>query len=291
MLAQIIVNCLITGAIYSLVASGFSLIYSTNRFFHFAHGATIASGAYMLYFLFSVLGLAFWISAIMSVALSALLGVLLNFFVYRQFRKRKANNVIIFIASFTLLIIAESLISILLGADVKTIDYIAVSRGIEFAGAFITPLQVSIISISIATFLSLRFFMRNTRLGKAIRAVSDNKEVAEIVGISSEKIYNWSFFIGSGTAGMAGVLIALEHNLGPMMGTHLMIKGFIATIIGGIGSVPGAMLGAFLLGSAENIGVWFLPLGYKDAISFLILSLFLLIRPRGILGIKKGMNK
>lgn len=291
MLAQIVVNCLIAGAIYSLVASGFSLIYSTNRFFHFAHGAAIAFGAYMLYFLFSLAGLDFWVSAAVSVALSALLGVLMNVLVYSQFRKRGANSVIIFIASFALLIMAESIIPLLLGADVKTIDYIEAARGIEVAGAFITPLQASIIVISAATFLSLQFFMKSTRLGKAIRAVSDNRDVAEIVGISSERIYNWSFFIGSATAGMAGVLIAVEHNIGPMMGTHMMIKGFIATIIGGIGSVPGAMLGAFLLGAAENIGVWFLPFGYKDAISFIILSLFLLIRPSGILGIRKEAGK
>ena len=120
-----------------------------------------------------------------------------------------------------------------------------------------------------------------------MRAVSDNKDVAEIVGISSEKIYSWSFIIGSAIAGVAAILIGLEQNLDPYMGTNLMIKGFAAAIIGGIGSVYGAVLGAFLLGVVENFGIWYLPSGYKDAIAFILLFIFLLFRPQGILGIKR----
>jgi branched-chain amino acid transport system permease protein len=129
--------------------------------------------------------------------------------------------------------------------------------------------------------------MKKTKLGKAMRAVADNKDVAEVVGISAEKIYSWSFIIGSAIAGIAGILVGLEQNLEPTMGTNLMIKGFTAAIIGGIGSVPGSILGSFLLGLVENFGIWFLPSGYKEAIAFIILFIFLLFRPQGILGIKK----
>ena len=120
-----------------------------------------------------------------------------------------------------------------------------------------------------------------------MRAVSDNKDAAEIVGISPEKIYAWSFIIGSAIAGIAGILVGLEQNLEPTMGTNLMIKGFTGAIIGGIGSVHGAILGSFLLGIVENFGIWFLPSGYKDAITFTILLIFLLFRPYGILGVKQ----
>jgi branched-chain amino acid transport system permease protein len=129
--------------------------------------------------------------------------------------------------------------------------------------------------------------MKKTKLGKAMRAVSDNKDVAEVLGISAEKIYSWSFIIGSIIAGIAGILVGLEQNLEPTMGTKLMIKGFTGAVIGGIDSVPGSILGSFLLGLAENFGIWFLPSGYKDAIAFIILFIFLLFRPQGILGIKK----
>jgi branched-subunit amino acid ABC-type transport system permease component len=172
---------------------------------------------------------------------------------------------------------------------VKTVGFIRIAKGLEIFGAIITPLQIIIILSSIIFLVFLYFFMKKTTIGKAMRAVADNKDVAEIVGISSERIYSWSFIVGSAIAGGAAILIGLEQNLKPMMGTNLMIKGFTAAIIGGIGSVPGAILGSFLLGFSENFGIWFLPSGYKDAIAFLILFVFLIFRPQGILGIKRDM--
>ncbi|RLJ07376.1 MAG: branched-chain amino acid ABC transporter permease [Candidatus Aenigmatarchaeota archaeon] len=288
MALQLLINGLIAGAIYALVATGFSLIYSVCKFVHFAHGATIAFSAYFLYFLFSILGLNFGFAVVLAIAFASLLGYGMNFFVYKQLRKRKASSVILLIASFALLIFFESLILLLFGADVKTIGFIKIAKGLEFFGAIITPLQIFIVAASFVLLGLLFLFMKKTKIGKAMRAVADNKEVAEVVGISSERIYDYVFIIGSAIAGIAAILVGLEQNLEPMMGTNLMIKGFSGAIIGGIGSVPGAILGAFLLGFAENFGIWFLPSGYKDAIAFIILFAFLLFRPQGILGIKKN---
>ena len=287
MFLQLLINGLIAGAIYALVASGFSLIYSTCKFIHFAHGATIAFSAYFLYFLFSGLGLNFGLSVIFAIIFASFLGWLMNKIVYKKLRKRKTSNVILLMASFALLIFFESLILMLFGADVKTIGLIKIAKGLEFLGAIITPLQIVIVAVSLVLLVLLYFFMKRTKIGKAMRAVADNKDVAEVVGISSEKIYSWSFIVGSAIAGIAAILVGLEQNLEPMMGTHLMIKGFTGAIIGGIGSVPGAVLGSFLLGLAENFGIWFLPSGYKDAIAFVILFIFLLFRHQGILGIKR----
>lgn len=191
------------------------------------------------------------------------------------------------IASFALLILFESIILLFFGADVKTVGFIRIAKGLEIFGAIITPLQIVIIASSITFLVFLNFFMKKTIIGKAMRAVADNKVVAEIVGISSERIYSRSFIVGSAIAGVAAILIGLEQSLKPTMGTNLMVKGFTAAIIGGIGSVPGAILGSFLLGFSENFGIWFLPSGYKDAIAFLILFIFLVLRPQGILGIKR----
>lgn len=287
MFLQLLINGLIAGAIYALVASGFSLIYATCKFIHFAHGATIAFSAYFLYFLFSGLGLSFGLSVIFAIIFAAFLGWLMNKLVYKELRKRKTSNVILLMTSFALLIFFESLILMLFGADVKTIGFLKIARGLDFLGAIITPLQIVIIAVSLVLLVLLYFFMKRTKIGKAMRAVADNKDVAEVVGISSEKIYSWSFIIGSAIAGIAAILVGLEQNLEPMMGTNLMIKGFTGAIIGGIGSVPGAVLGSFLLGLAENFGIWFLPSGYKDAIAFTILFIFLLFRHQGILGIKR----
>jgi len=283
---QLLINGLIAGAIYSLVACGFSLIYSTNKFIHFAHGGVIVVSSYIFYTLFSILNLEFYLSCILAVLLSGLVGYLINLIIYEPFRKRKASNSILLIASLGVLILLESASLIFFGADVKTINYIANAQGLPFYGAIITPLQIVIIISSIVLFIFFYFFMKKTRIGKAMRAVADNAEVAEIVGISTQKIYMWSFVVGSMVAGVAAILISLEQNIEPSMGTGLMIKGFTAAVIGGLGSVPGAILGAFLLGFAENFGIWYLPSGYKDAIAFVLLFLFLLFRPNGILGIK-----
>ena len=287
MFSQLLINGLIAGAIYALVAVGFSLIYSTCKFVHFAHGSTIAASAYALFFFYSSLGLNFLFAIILTIIFAAIFGWLMNGFVYKKLRKRKSSGAILLIASVGLLIFIESLILLIFGADVKTIGFIKIVKGLEFLGIIITPLQIIIIAVSFVLFALLFVFMKKTKLGKAMRAVSDNKKAAEIVGISPEKIYAWSFVIGSAIAGIAGILVGLEQNLEPTMGTNLMIKGFTGAIIGGIGSVHGAILGSFLLGIVENFGIWFLPSGYKDAIAFTILLIFLLFRPYGILGLRQ----
>ncbi|MFA5029536.1 MAG: branched-chain amino acid ABC transporter permease [Patescibacteria group bacterium] len=287
MFLQLLINGLIAGAIYALVASGFSLIYSTCKFIHFAHGAVVTFSVYIAYLLFSNLGVNFWLAIILAVAFAAFLGWLINLIVYKPLRNRKTSPVILLVTGFAVLILLESLILMFFGADVKTIDFIEIAEGWQFFGAVITPLQIVIIAVALVLFVLLFLLMKTTRLGKAMRAVSDNKEVAEVVGIPAEKIYSWSFIIGSAIAGIGGILIGLEQNLEPTMGTNLVIKGFTAAIIGGIGSVPGAVLGSFLLGLAENFGIWYLPSGYKDAIAFVILFIFLLFMPHGILGLKR----
>ncbi len=283
---QLLINGIVAGAIYALVAVGFSLIYSTNKFVHFAHGGVIALSAYFLFWLFSSLGLIFYLAAILTILFSSFLGYLFNQIFYKPLRAKKSSASVLLVASIALLILSESLILLLFGADVKTIDFIKNSQGISIGGALITPLQITIILVSAILFFVLFILMKKTKTGKAMRAVADNKDVAEIVGISSENIYSWSFIIGSGIAGIAAILISLEQNITPMMGTGLMIKGFVGAIIGGVGSVPGAILGSYLLGIVENFGIWFLPSGYKDAIAFVLLFIFLLFKPQGIWGVK-----
>jgi branched-subunit amino acid ABC-type transport system permease component len=289
--SQLLTNGIIIGAIYALVASGFSLMYTTCKFINFAHGAVITFSAYTTYFFFSVLGINFGFSVLLALVFASLLGWAMNFFIYRKFRKRHMSNSVLLIASFCLLILLESLILIAFGADIKTIDYLKVSKGIELLGIIITPLQIVIVVSSILIFSGLFLFMKKTKLGKAMRAVSNDKDVAELMGISSERIYSWSCVISSLIAGVAGVLIGLEQNLSPTMGTNLIIKGFTAAIICGIGNIYGVILGALILGLAENFGIWYLPSSYKDAIAFVILFIFLLFKPKGLFGTKKDGDK
>lgn len=287
-LLQIIINGLIAGSIYALVAVGFSLVYSTNRFIHFAHGAVITLAAYFLYYIHTILGVDIWFASFLTIVFTSFVGLMMNLLIYHPLREKGTSPQIMLIASIALLMLLESVILLFFGAELKTIELLN-AQSINIFGAYLTPLQIILIASSPLLLGVFYYFTKRSRLGKAMRAVADNKTVAEIVGISSESVYSWSIIISSALAGISGILIGLEQNLEPTMGTHLMIRGFVGAVIGGIGSVPGAILGGLLVGLVENVGIWFLPSGYKDAIAFGLLFIFLLIRPNGILPIlKKG---
>ncbi|MBI2573499.1 branched-chain amino acid ABC transporter permease [Candidatus Woesearchaeota archaeon] len=289
--AQLLVNSLIIGSIYALVAVGFSLIYSTNRYVHLAHGASVVVAGYGLYSFFTILQAPFVIACLLTIFATSLLGLLMFKAIYEPLQKRKSSTVIMLIASIGLLTLIENIMLLFYGADVKTIGFIEVKEGITIAGAVITPLQIVLIFTSLILLGIFYLFMTKTALGRDLRAVADHKELASIMGLNPSKLMAISFIIGSALAGIAGILIALEQNLDPSMGTDLMIKGFSGAIIGGIYSVPGSIVGSYLVGTAENVGTWFLPSGYKSAITFTLLFLFLLLRPKGIFGIDKGARE
>ncbi len=288
---QLLVNSLIAGSIYALVASGFSLIYSTSRFMHFAHGVSVVIGAYMLFQMYSLLHIPFLISCILVLIITGLFGYLMYKGIYSPLMKRKSSSIVLLIASVGLLILFENLILMAYGADVKTIGYIKGVHVIKFLGAVITPLQLVIIIASVLLLVLLWLFMHKIRIGRDMRAVADNPELSEIMGLNSKKIMALAFILGTVMAGFAGILIGMEQNLEPTMGMGLMIKGFTGAVIGGITSVPAAVLGSYIIGGAENFGVWFLPSGYKNAITFLLLFLFLLFKPTGLFGLNKGVKK
>ncbi len=288
---QLLFNGLIAGSIYALIASGFSLIYSATRFVHFAHGSVAAIGAYILFFSFTVSGMPFWLAVILSIVGTALFGVLFFGILYRPLMKRGSSNAILLIAGLGLMIFVDNMLLLMFGADVKTIGAIEVQKGVEIFGAIVTPLQIGIFCTSVVLLILLQLFVKKTTFGKKMLAVADNPYLADISGINATRIQYAGFAIGSAMAGVAGILIGLEQNVEPLMGTPLIIKGFTGAIIGGVTSIPGSVLGSYLLGLVENFGIWFLPSGYKDAIAFMLLLLFLLFRPQGILGINKGVRQ
>ncbi len=283
--AQLIANGLIAGAIYALVASGFSLIYNVTKMMHFAHGAVLALGAYFLYTTASA-HLAFPLAVIATIILTCISGEIINRAVYKPLRARKASNAVLLIASLATMIFVNALILAIWGADIKTIPMAYKNPVYDIGGVLITKVQVTVIITAAILLLALWWLMKHTRLGKGMRALADNKDVAQTIGINPEKLYTITFIIGSALAAVAGILIGIEQNLSPTMGVSLIIKGFTGAVIGGMLSVPGAVLGSLILGLVENIGIWWLPSGYKDAIAFALLFIFLLFRPQGLLGKK-----
>ena len=170
----------------------------------------------------------------------------------------------------------------------RTVGLIEIKAGLSIGNAAITFLQLVIIGSSLLVFAGLYFFMQKTRIGRDLRAVSDDPELASIAGLNVPFLMAGAFVLSSVLAGFAGILISLEQNLSPSMGTDLVIKGFSGAVVGGLLSIPGAVLGSYIIGFAENFGSWFLPSAYKDAIAFALLFVFLLFRPWGILGADRG---
>ena len=286
MIRQLFLNGIIAGSIYALIAIGFTVIYRTVKFFHFAHGVVYTAGAYFAYTLIISLHLNFVLSFFLSIVLAAILGVAIDRLVYYPLRQQKASNLIFLLASFGVVIFIQNLIQLIYGAQILTIRTGPIKEGHHFLGAVISDIQILILAASVILMIFLWLFIQKTKLGKAMRAVSDDPIAANVVGINPEKIILTSFGIGSALAGVAGILISFETNIEPTMGFSALLKGIIASIVGGIGSIPGAVLGGFFLGLAENLGIWKISAGWKDCIAFLILIIFFLIRPWGFLGTK-----
>jgi branched-chain amino acid transport system permease protein len=299
MVNQLLLNCIITGSIYILIALGFTIIYRTVKFFHFAHGVVYASGAYCAYVVVSRWSLVigqeagnpaffgcWFLAVIAGIAGAGIVGILIDRIIYKPLRKRKAPNLVFLIASFGVFIFIQNLLQLIFGAQILTIRTGPVKEGHHIFGAVITNIQILILIVSVFLCVALWQFVKRTKLGKAMRAVADDPLAASVVGINPERIILAAFAIGSALAGVAGMLVSLETNIEPTMGMNAILKGIIASIIGGIGSIPGAVFGGLFLGLAENLGIWKISAGWKDCIAFAILIVFLLIRPGGIMNVK-----
>ncbi len=283
-LPQLIVNSIIAGSIYALMALGFNLAFSTTKFFNLAHGILAVVGGYAVFFLNQKIGVNIFLSIAVAVALAGILGFAMDKMVYVPLRKRKASNMVLLVASLGIFTVVQALIAIFFTSQFQTLSFgTSYTATFNIFGGIITSIQlISLISACVITG-GLMLILKKTKFGKAVRAVGDDEEVAKIIGINTNKIIAGTFFIASMIAGLAGVLVGFDTGIEPTMGMSLLLKGVIAAIIGGIGSIPGAFLGAFLLGFVENFGIWKISGEWKDAIAFGVLILFLLFRPKGII--------
>lgn len=286
MASQYIANGIIAGSLYALIALGFSIIYSTVRFFHFAHGTIYTAGAYFTYLLFTIYKLPFAVAVAAAVTFAALLGVAIEFFVYKPIKRQGASSIILLIASLGVFIVLQNFISLIFGDDTKTIRSGAVREGLNVLGARITPVQIAIILTSLVLFVLTAIILKRSKIGKALRAVANDPELAVVAGLDKDKIIYFTYFIGSALAASAAILISLDIDMTPLMGFQAMLYGVVAVVIGGLGNILGAYFGGLLLGLAQHLGVWYISSKWQDAIAFVILILFLLFRPQGFFGKK-----
>jgi branched-chain amino acid transport system permease protein len=284
--SQLILNGIIAGSIYSLVALGFNLIYGTAKFFDLGYGALTAIGGYTVFYFSKILGLDIYLSIIIGVIIAGLIGFIIEKLVYKKLRNKKASNMVFMIASLGVMTTLQAIVAILFSSQFQTFSDKIESKTFEIFSGVVTNIQATMFIISIVIMLTLAFIFKFTKFGKVIKAVSDDEEVSKIVGIDTNKIIGKVFFIGSAIAGLAGILVGFDTGIEPTMGFSLLLKGVIASIIGGVGNIYGGVLGAFFLGLVENFGIWQISGEWKDAIAFTILIIFLLFRPHGFLGKK-----
>jgi branched-chain amino acid transport system permease protein len=280
MLGQILVNGLVAGSLYALIAAGFSLIYSTNKFIHFAHGAAVILASYLFY-TFSA-SMSFIPNTVLTILVTTLIGVLMYVLVYAPLQKRNSSNVILLIASVSMMLLMQNLIVVIFGSNVRT--YNSNTIALEILGTTITTSQVGTIVVSLLLFVGIFWLMHRTSVGRNLRAVADSPLLSRVVGLNDKKYAIISFALGSALAAVAGIAVIIERSVHPFTGTDLIVRGFTGAIMGSVNFIPGSVIGSYLLGLLENIGVWFLPSGYKDAIAFVLLFIFLLWKPQGLFG-------
>ena len=281
---QLFINALAAGSIYALVAIGFSVVYGSLRFFHFAHGAIYSTAAYAAYLTLVVMRWPPVIGVIVAVVTGTVLGLGIDLVVYRPLRRRRSSPLVLFLASLAVLGILQNLLSLLFGDQTRTLRAGIVGRGVSVFGGFITPTQILIVILTPCVYLAVTAVSKRSRYGRLARAVADDRELAEMLGVRLDEVALFVITLGSALAAMAGVLVAYDTDLAPMMGFNALLMGMVAALVGGIGSIAGAGLGGLLVGTVQNVGVWKLPASWQEAILFGLLLLFLLVRPRGILG-------
>lgn len=299
---QVIVDSLIRAAELSFLAVGLTMVYSVLRFPNFAHVEFATLGAYLALLFSSAIALPLWLAAIIALALTGSIGVALDRGLFA--RLRRASPIMLMIASFALGIAMRETVRAIWGSSPFFYD-VGLQRPLEFLGMRVTPVQIAIIAAAIIAMVAFHLLLNRTRLGIAMRATADDHQLAQASGIYTENVIRTVWFIGSAFAGLGGVLIALNTQLAPDMGFGLIIQIFAAAILGGIGNPYGALLGALVIGFAENVGLainWaplfqslgltessfvFIPTGYKAAIPFAILIIVLMFMPRGLTGARR----
>lgn len=285
MLINQIFNGLTIGSIYALIALGYSQVYGILGFINFAHGDLFMLGAYVGFLLVSFLHVGLVPALILSMLIVGGIGVLVERVAYRPLRK--AARLAPMISSIGVSVTLQTAIVLLIGPQTERYPLEYQFPVLDILGVKISALQIIILVVAIILMLGLELLVQKTRIGMAMRATAENYEATSLMGVSINKVISLTFLLGSSLGAAAGVLVAVYYNaFFPYIGSLFGIKAFIAAVLGGIGSVRGAVIGGFILGISEIFAVAYLSSSWRDAVAFTLLIIILLARPTGILGMK-----
>lgn len=282
---QIFLDIIFDFAIYLLVSISYSIIYGATKFFHLAHAAVITIAAYVVCLLLIYrFPLVIPFAVIVGILAATIIGFFCELLIYRPMRNNNLPSLSYLIASIGLYIVLQNAVSLCCGDDTKTIKTAEITAGHQIYDAYITTVQIIAICVSFALFTAVNLFLHFTAIGKSIRAVSSNPELCNIYGISSNKIILIAFYFGSALAAVAGILAAMDTHMTPTFGFNLLLYGVVAMIIGGVGSIRGLLAGSLLVATAQHLTAFYLDTKWMDAVTYIILILFLIWKPLGFSG-------
>jgi branched-chain amino acid transport system permease protein len=289
---QQLINGLSLGSIYALIALGYTMVYGILKFINFAHGEVFMLGAFSGYYLGILFGIKepsimmALVILILTMIICAVIGVSIEKLTYKPLRN--ASKLTVLITAIGVSLFLQNTGQLIFKADPKSFPTLIQNVGINFFGATISSTQIVVIVSTVILMFALRIIVLKTKIGTAIRAVSNNLTAAALMGININNVISITFVLGSSLAGAAGILYGITYpSIDPLMGILPGLKAFIAAVLGGIGNFPGAVIGALLIGIIETFTVGYISPTYRDAIAFAILIIILLVKPQGILGRKE----
>lgn len=280
---QIIINGLALGSVYAIIATGFSLIFNILKFSNFSHGALMTLSAFIGYFFAVSVNSSLPFVVIISMLAGGLIACIGEIVAFRKITLSGTSPIYFFVSSITLGTLYEGIVTILVGPNFYNFPRFFETTVVKLGDFVISKSDLIMFISSFFALALLMLFIQKTKFGRALRSVSFDRETAGLMGINVIRIIQLAFFLSGALAGLAGVFLGINYTLYPQLG-NLVVKGFIASVIGGLGSVFGAVVGAILLGLTETLLINFISSGYAPVFSFLIMLVFLLIRPQGIAG-------
>ena len=280
---QQLINGLFLGSIYALLALGYTMVYGIIKLINFAHGEVYMIGSFIGYFLINQANIGFFPALLISMAVCAVLGVVIEFLAYRPLRKSTRISALITAIGVSFLL--QNIMTYFFSANTRSFPQVIERKTYQIGFIEVSNIQVLILAVSLILMLLLQLIVKKTRMGKAMRAVSVDADAAQLMGINVNRTISFTFALGSALAAAGGMLNGLYYNsIDPLMGVVPGLKSFVAAVLGGIGIIPGAALGGFVIGLLETLATALGFSDFKDAIVYIVLILILLIRPAGILG-------